>query len=80
MTKLQRKSLKKLARLTIFFLMKKEKQITISLVMLLSKELVGAVKVLEVLILHLSQIFLKIFLVTLVEVVLVEDQAIVEMT
>ena len=43
------------------------------------KELVEVVKVLEVLILHLFQIFLKIFLVTLVEVDLLEDQVIEEM-
>ena len=39
----------------------------------------GGGKVLEVSILHLFQIFLKIFLVILVEVDLLEDQAIAEM-
>ena len=56
--------------------MKKGKQITINLVMLLLKEVVEEVKVLGGLILHLFQIFLKIFLVILVEAALVEDQVI----
>ena len=53
----------------------KEKLIMINLVMLLLKELVEVVKVLEGLILHLFQIFLKIFLEILVEEVPQEDQA-----
>ena len=53
----------------------KESLIMTSLVMLLLKALVELGKVLEALILHLFQIFLKIFLVILVEEVPLEDQA-----
>ena len=73
MTKLQKKNSRKLAKLTISFQMKREKRTTISLVMLLLKAEVEAVKVLVVSIHPLFQIYLKTFLVILVAVGLVED-------
>ena len=76
MTKLQKKNLKKRVKLTIFFQTKREKQTTISLVMLLLKVEVEAVKVLVVSIHLLFQIYLKTFSVILVEEDLVEDLAI----
>ena len=65
---------------TIFFLMKREKQITINLVMLLLKVEAEVVKVLVVSIHHLSQIYSKTFLVILVVEDQVEDLAIEVMT
>ena len=79
MIKLEKKSLRKLAKLTIFFRMKREKQTTISLVTQLLKELVEAAKVLVDLILHLSQIFLRTFLAILVEEAPQEDLVTEEM-
>ena len=76
MTKLQKKNLRKLAKLTISFQMKREKRTTISLVMLLLRAVVEAVKVLVVSIHLLFQIYLKIFLVILVAEDQVEDLAI----
>ena len=79
MTRPLRKNLKKQVKLIIFFQMKRERQIMISLVMLHLKVQVEAAKVLGGLILHLFQIFLKIFLATLVAEVPQEEQVIVEM-
>ena len=76
MTNLQKKNLRKQAKLTIFFQTKREKQTTISLVTLPLKVEVVAVKVLAVSILPLSQIYSKTFSVILVEEDLVEDLAI----
>ena len=80
MIKPQRKNLKKLAKLIIFSLMKREKLTTINLVTQLLRELAVEDKVLEDSIHLLSQIFLKTSLVTLVEVVPLGDQAIEGMT
>ena len=65
---------------TIFFQMKREKQITISLAMLLLKVEVEAVKVLVVSTHLLFQIYLKTFSVILVVADQVEDLAIEVMT
>ena len=78
MTKLLRKNLKKLVKHITSFLMKREKRTTINLAMLPLKELAEVVKDLEDLTLLPFQIFLKIFLAILVEVVPQEDQAIEE--
>ena len=69
MTKPQRKNLKKLAKHITYFQTIKEKLIMINSVTQLLREVEVEVdfKALVVLIVHLSQIFLKIFLVTLVE-------------
>ena len=78
MIKPLKKNLKRQVKLTTYFQMKKEKTITINLAMLLSKVVV-VVKVLEGLILHLFQIFLKIFLEILEVVELQEEPATEEM-
>ena len=75
MTNLQKKNLRKQAKLTIFFQTKREKQTTISLVTLLLKVELEEVKVLVVLIHLLFQIYLKTFSVILVEEDQVEDLA-----
>ena len=77
MTKIPKKNLKRLVKLIIFFQMKREKQTTISLVTLLLKVEVEAVKVLVVSIHLLFQIYLKTFSVILEEDLL-EKQVIEE--
>ena len=74
-----KKNLKKLAKLIIFFQMKREKLITINSVTPLLKVVEVVVKVLVVSTRPLFQIFLRTFSVILVEVVQLEGRVIEEM-